>query len=606
MGQWKGMTRTVKLTGWIIAGISAVIITGGIAIIESRAFQTIALDVIALLRRSESVTFWSDKMQWLGVEMIISGALLLVGSQVVIHKEIYLAKIWRESAVSISAVILLIALWLPIIVWGHSAVIGGERYWWLDDDAMISMRYAHNLARGEGLVWNVGEHIEGYTNFLWTIIMSAVHLLPASIAKMSLIVLLINLGLAIAAIPLIRRIVNALGGDTKVLAASLFFFVLNENIVFWTTSGFETMLLTLLLLLSIERIIADQRKGQQRLLTYLIITTMSLVRADAIVFTLLCFLLSLYLNKWNLKVVKLFSVALIIPAAHLTFRYFYYGDILPNTAYLKAMKWHGKYLAGSEYLFGFILTFLPIIGLAFWGAIKAGKKHWYGMLGLISLYAVYIASVGGDVFKHYRFFVPILPLLTILAFMTVFMILKQKRSQWIWMGLVLLFVPLIVPGYPGLLYSRPSDKGNVEIGLLLQENTTKSTKVADFWAGSVFYFNDCYAIDFLGKSDKFIAHRFAHENSSLPGHNKFDFNYSLGEVKPDLIVASFKLPVDESKLQQYAAKGFLFTPMLFLNEIFQQEYYSHPIEVKTWRTIFANSERVNDLNLVWDDRLLQH
>ena len=36
------------------------------------------------------------------------------------------------------------------------------------DDAYISFRYARNLANGLGLVFNAGERIEGYTNFLFT------------------------------------------------------------------------------------------------------------------------------------------------------------------------------------------------------------------------------------------------------------------------------------------------------------------------------------------------------------------------------------------------------------------------------------------------------
>ena len=41
------------------------------------------------------------------------------------------------------------------------------------DDAFISFRYARNLATGVGLFWNPGETVEGYTNFLWTILISA-------------------------------------------------------------------------------------------------------------------------------------------------------------------------------------------------------------------------------------------------------------------------------------------------------------------------------------------------------------------------------------------------------------------------------------------------
>jgi len=56
-------------------------------------------------------------------------------------------------------------LYATAYIYRTSFIINGERYFCLFDDAMISMRYAHNLALGYGLVWNPGgEHIEGYTN----------------------------------------------------------------------------------------------------------------------------------------------------------------------------------------------------------------------------------------------------------------------------------------------------------------------------------------------------------------------------------------------------------------------------------------------------------
>src|ERR1700737_1128695 len=42
----------------------------------------------------------------------------------------------------------------------------------LVDDAFISFRYADNLAHGLGLVFNAGERVEGYSNFLWTLILA--------------------------------------------------------------------------------------------------------------------------------------------------------------------------------------------------------------------------------------------------------------------------------------------------------------------------------------------------------------------------------------------------------------------------------------------------
>jgi len=56
-------------------------------------------------------------------------------------------------------------------------VVGAGIAWawhlrWVGDDAYISFRYARNLIEGNGLVFNPGERVEGYTNFLWTVLMA--------------------------------------------------------------------------------------------------------------------------------------------------------------------------------------------------------------------------------------------------------------------------------------------------------------------------------------------------------------------------------------------------------------------------------------------------
>ena len=54
------------------------------------------------------------------------------------------------------------------------------------DDSFISFRYARNWARGWGLVYNRGEPIEGYTNFLWTLMLGVgikLGIAPEQLAK---------------------------------------------------------------------------------------------------------------------------------------------------------------------------------------------------------------------------------------------------------------------------------------------------------------------------------------------------------------------------------------------------------------------------------------
>jgi hypothetical protein len=52
---------------------------------------------------------------------------------------------------------------------------------WMDDDAYISFRYARNWTDGLGLVFNPGERVEGYTNFLWTVLLGSLHRMGADL-----------------------------------------------------------------------------------------------------------------------------------------------------------------------------------------------------------------------------------------------------------------------------------------------------------------------------------------------------------------------------------------------------------------------------------------
>ena len=62
-------------------------------------------------------------------------------------------------------------LWfLPwVVLLGYLANVA----WFLTDDAFISFRYVRNLLEGHGLVFNRGEYVEGYSNFLWVLELAA-------------------------------------------------------------------------------------------------------------------------------------------------------------------------------------------------------------------------------------------------------------------------------------------------------------------------------------------------------------------------------------------------------------------------------------------------
>ena len=73
------------------------------------------------------------------------------------------------AAPSIAARRLDAALLLAVLA---GFVLIARRFDFLQDDAYITFRYIKNFITGNGLVFNIGERVEGYTTFLWTILLA--------------------------------------------------------------------------------------------------------------------------------------------------------------------------------------------------------------------------------------------------------------------------------------------------------------------------------------------------------------------------------------------------------------------------------------------------
>ena len=576
----------------LIAGLAA-ILTGSGILLNHSIHQTVESSLMSFWEKQPPPPHslpprWIGRVHWLGFEALILGfALCLTGLLFLFRPKRTLEGLSDRKVQIWIAVCLLIAIVLPVILVGHSGVIGGKRIWWLGDDPMISMRYARNLAHGHGLVYNPGEPVEGYTNFLWAVCMAAVHLFPLSAGKTSLVVLLINLSLAVLLIPKLLRLVRILGGGALAGGFTLLAYVLNRDILFCTTAGFETALLTFLFIWALCRIYEEAGNGSPQFSTYLIIGVMALVRADALILSGLLMGLSFLINKKKKAVFIYGLLSMLLPAAHFIFRFIYYGEWLPNTAYLKVVGWSERFDFGLRYVMGFVQTYFVLIFVAAAAAIRFRQKHQILLAGSLLLYMIYVFYVGGDAFHHFRFFIPFIPVLIILAFIGTEPLVK-KNSKWIFGVLALVLLsPIVFPGY-SLFYLQPrtADQNNVELALTIKQNTPADARVADDWAGNMFYFCERYAIDLLGKSDRVIAHMDVASKEARPGHNKFDYDYSLGQLKPDVLVAHFKLPVDEDDMRRKASGDWAFIGRLYFHPLFQKHCLPYPVTLDTWRSVF--------------------
>ena len=98
------------------------------------------------------------------------------------------------------------------------------------------------------------------------------------------------------------------------------------------------------------------------------------------------------------------------------------------------------------------------------------------------------------------------------------------------------------------------DEANyTRLGLLIRETTPPTLRMAVAAAGATPYFAQRPTEDLLGKNDRVIA-KLAPRGVFSPGHDKWDYQYSLGERHSDLIVETVDTnPTDEAYI---ASLGF--------------------------------------------------
>lgn len=71
-------------------------------------------------------------------------------------------------------------------------------------------------------------------------------------------------------------------------------------------------------------------------------------------------------------------------------------------------------------------------------------------------------------------------------------------------------------------------------GLLFRDTLAPEATLASSWAGSIPYVAEHTTIDMLGKNDRGIAQMAPVIPEFVPGHNKWNLRYSIGELRPDL------------------------------------------------------------------------
>ena len=292
------------------------------------------------------------------------------------------------------------------------------------DDSYISFRYARNLARGLGLVYNEGERVEGYTNFLWTVILAAgikVGLDPVLFTK------ILGGGCAFGSMYFMWRLSGRLRVYTAVPCIATWLFATSALNSGYSVFGLETPLFVVLILAGTYLFFREEP-------TYggdddyskvpwsgLVYGFAGLTRPEAPMYIgLLMLVLGLKMFSKRNIIRGLLFVAPV--GAHLLFRHAYYGAWTPNTFGAKTGNFEGQMVGGRMYVEHYIEHVGPILLLAVVGALWALYTRRRDLLAILITglcVAGYVVLVGGDWMPMFRFLVPFEPFCFLLMCITV-------------------------------------------------------------------------------------------------------------------------------------------------------------------------------------------
>ncbi|AOP35998.1 hypothetical protein A0128_08580 [Leptospira tipperaryensis] len=302
---------------------------------------------------------------------------------------------------------------------------------WISDDAFISLRYAKNLAEGKGLVFNEGERVEGYTNFLWTLLLSPSHLFERidPILVTYFFGIISFLGVCIY---LLKWNLKETAPRFRFPFALSCFVLLHHNRVF-ATGGLETSLHALLFVAASYHLIFAKRITYYNWLPGILFSALGcLNRPDGLLFHAFSGIYvglmilqenpnSSWKNRFLKKSILILLLVYVSPAFFYIWKLEYYGNLLPNTFYAKSGG--SFYLSqGLVYFFLFLKMYYALIPILFFSLfffVQALRNQFHGtttrdfrwilLFVFPTLYGAYYTWIGGD-FMFSRFYLPILPL----------------------------------------------------------------------------------------------------------------------------------------------------------------------------------------------------
>jgi len=479
----------------------------------------------------------------------------------------------------------------------------------ISDDTLISLRYARRFIEGHGLTWTDGPPVEGYSNLLWVLLVSALGWLGVDLIDAAR-----GLGLALSALGL-AAVVHATRAQTLPTAIcaliGCLWLALSTPVAVWAIGGLEQPLVLVLLSWALvwSFPLVDGRPVSSRdiALPSVPLALLCLTRPDGPLFAASVGLAVVMAGRLCWASVKRAALLGVLPIAavlgQLAFRLVYYGEWIPNTARIKLVPSEKHMLGGWEYLQEGCWAMGPVLlpaAVAAMALLLERKMRPRALLLLVPtvVWSIYVVVIGGDIFPAWRHFIPLLVTSALAVSLAAEQVTRRVPRPWV--------TALLVVAATGLLTAhvlrQPEDPRNHRAtterwewdgqvtGLLLKRAFgDRQPLLAVDGAGCVPYWSELPAIDMLGLSDHYIAHHPPHDvGRGQLGHAFGDGQY-VWDREPDLIVFG---PRGRREARFRAGKQMQRRPRWERRYALIRAEGRHPHKVRCWIFVHRTSDKV--------------
>ncbi len=482
----------------------------------------------------------------------------------------------------------------PLALCGAVLIWHSLRYNFVTDDAFISFVYSRNLAEHGELVFNPGmDPVEGYTNFLWTLVLGVLMLVGLQPEVTSLV---LGTGFALATLVVVQRTAaHVWKGPSWWDQVAPALLALSAGYACWSSGGLETQMFTFWIALAVHLYLCGDEDGRALRRAGPVLALAAMTRPEGLMVAGLIGLHRIGVmlirdRRWRPSRDELLCLAyfLAVWAPWFAWRWWYYGYFFPNTYYVKASGaasdayFRELRAAGLHYVWQFLrhsglLYAAPLVLVGLFAAPLRSRRMQLGSLSALigAVYLYYTVGVGGDFMGLHRFVMPLFPLGALAAVgglrFLVELVPRWRRLSGPALAAALVAAFAIFQLRLTAASTRPgnwkSDQGidtpsylavyahdRAVIGKHMQPCFRDDDFAIFGGAGAKPYYAQVRGIDVYG----LVSERIGHETPRTkprPGHNKWGPDQLLLDHHPTFVFSCYSITSDPKRPQWNCSPG---------------------------------------------------